>query len=323
MALMRTDVREDVRRSARPGRLPLATSLKVGLSACLSATLSAPAAALTVFACEPEWAALARTLLPQVRVHVATHAGQDPHHIEARPALIAQLRSADLAVCTGASLESGWLPVLQQRAGKGREQDVFFAADHVKLLDPQPGAVGTPWAGDVHAEGNPHLHADPRNLRVVAGRLAERLQQEVPAQKASIAQRLAEFDTRLANRIAQWERRATPLRGRSVAAQHATFGYLWHWLGLQLAADLEPKPGMGPTPGHLQRVLETLRPRPPTAVVIASYQDPRPGRWLASQLPGQVPLVVLPATVAEDADGEALLAWFDTLLSSLLQAATR
>ncbi|MDP3615451.1 MAG: zinc ABC transporter substrate-binding protein, partial [Rubrivivax sp.] len=70
------------------------------LAGLLATLLSAPAAAFTVFACEPEWAALTRVLLPQARVHVATHAGQDPHHIEARPALIAQLRSADLAVCT-------------------------------------------------------------------------------------------------------------------------------------------------------------------------------------------------------------------------------
>ncbi len=268
-------------------------------------------------------AALTRVLLPQARVHVATHAGQDPHHIEARPALIAQLRGADLAVCTGASLEAGWLPVLQQRAGKARDSDVFFASDHVVLLDPQPGAIGTPWAGDVHAEGNPHLHADPRKLLVALDMLAERLQQALPAQKPAIEERRLAFESRLKSRIADWERRAAPLRGQTVAAQHSTFGYLWHWLGIQPVADLEPKPGMAPTPGHLQGLLNQLKGQPPMAVVVAAYQDPRPGRWLSGQLGGQVPLLVLPATVAEDADGEALLRWFDGLLASLLQAAKR
>ena len=32
---------------------------------------AAPAQALTVFACEPEWAALTRILAPQARVHVS------------------------------------------------------------------------------------------------------------------------------------------------------------------------------------------------------------------------------------------------------------
>src|SRR5574343_213958 len=87
------------------------------LALLAAAAFAAPAGAQTVFACEPEWAALTRVLLPAAKIHTATHAAQDPHHIEARPALIAQLRGADAAVCTGAGLEAGWLPTLQQRAG--------------------------------------------------------------------------------------------------------------------------------------------------------------------------------------------------------------
>jgi len=277
--------------------------------------LSAQAQALTVFACEPEWAALTRVLSPKATVHVATHAGQDPHHIEARPSLIAQLRSSDLAVCTGASLEAGWLPMLQQRSGGGRR--LFEAADHVELIDPQPGAVGSPWAGDVHAEGNPHLHTDPRKLLEVAQALAEELQALQPAEKAAIAQRLSAFELVWKARITDWEKRAAPLKGKRVAAQHSSFGYLWRWLGITQLADLEPKPGMAPTPGHLQRLLEGLRAQPPAGIVLTSYQDPRSGRWLREQL--KVPLLVLPATVAEDAAQDGLLRWMDSVVDSLLK----
>jgi zinc/manganese transport system substrate-binding protein len=280
-----------------------------------------PAAALTVFACEPEWAALTRVLWPEAKVHVATHVGQDPHHIEARPALIAQLRQADLVVCTGGELEAGWLPVLQQRAGNPRAQDVFFAADQVKLIDPQPSAVGSPWAGDVHAHGNPHVHLDPRNLLSVANALAARLSTVLPGQQAVLEQRRQAFAQRWSGLLAQWGAQAAPLRGKTVAVQHASFGYLWHWLEMRPVADLEPKPGMPPTPGHLQRLLETLKPQPPMAVVIAVHQDARAGRWLSGQLGPAVPLLTLPATVAENADGAALERWMQTLVSSLLQAA--
>jgi len=294
--------------------------LATGALALLGTALAGPAAAFTVFACEPEWAAITRILLPAARVHVATHAGQDPHHIEARPALIARLREADLAVCTGAALESGWLPTLQDRASNPRTRDVFFAADHVELIDPQPGAIGTPWAGDVHAEGNPHLHADPRRLLQATRALAERLGRESPAERAAIGARLAAFETRWQQRITAWEELARPLRSRPVAAQHTTFGYLWHWLGMKQVADLEPRPGMAPTPGHLQRLLQGLRAAPPTAIVVASYQDPRAGRWLAAQLGAGVPLLVLPATVPESAGEAELAAWFDALLRELRRA---
>jgi zinc/manganese transport system substrate-binding protein len=293
----------------------------VGLLGLLGGGLAGPAAALTVFACEPEWAALTRVLLPTARVHVATHAKQDPHHIEARPALIAKLRQADFVVCTGAALESGWLPTLQDRAGNPKARDVFFAADQVELIDPQPGAIGTPWAGDVHAQGNPHLHTDPRRLLQVAVALAGRLGQELPAERRAIEERLAAFDARWRARIAQWEGRSSALRGRTVAAQHGTFGYLWLWLGMSQVADLEPRPGMAPTPGHLQRLLQGLRAAPPHAVVVAGYQDPRAARWLTAQLGAGVPMIVLPATVPDNAAERELTDWLDGLLNELLRAA--
>ena len=291
----------------------------------LAGAICAPASAFTVFACEPEWAALTRVLMPDATVYTATHSRQDPHHIEARPALIAQLRSADLAVCTGASLEAGWLPALQERAGNAKVQNsaqgMFFAASEVDLIDPQPGAGGNPFAGDVHAEGNPHVHADPRNLVKIAAALSERMQTLAPSEASQIRQRHARFDAAWKQRIKEWEQRAAPLRDKSVAAQHTAFGYLWKWLGIKQIADLEPKPGMAPTPGHLQRLLETLRPQPPVAVVVSSYQDPRSARWLVSQLGDKVPLLTLPATIEDDRAPDALGRWFDQLLDALMQKA--
>lgn len=279
--------------------------------------------ALTVFACEPEWAALTRTLAPAAEVRSATHARQDPHHIEARPSLIAQLRKADLAVCTGAELEAGWLPTLQQRAGNPRVQDgapgMLYAADHLKLIDPRP--VGSPLEGDVHAAGNPHPQLDPRRLLQMAAVIAARLEQLDPAGKEGYRSRLAAFQSDWQARIAQWERRAAPLKGMKVAAQHSTFAYLWRWLGIEQVADLEPKPGVPPTPGHLQKVLQAVRSAPPRAVVVSAYQDPRGVQWLAQQLGAGTTLLQLPSTVTEEPPTDSLAGLYDQLIDRLLAAA--
>lgn len=278
-----------------------------------------PALALNVFTCEPEWAALVRQLAPEAQVRSATHALQDPHHIEARPSLIAALRSADLAVCTGASLEAGWLPMLQQRSGNPRVQNgapgMLYAADHVSLIDPRP--PGTPFDGDVHSEGNPHVHLDPRRVRDVAQALAEALQAIDPGRRESYRQRWAAFDADWQARTLQWQRRAAPLRGMRVAAQHTAYAYLWRWLGIEQMADLEPKPGMPPTPSHLQAVLRLARDTPPAAVVVSGYQDPRSAQWLSRQL-GNAPVLQLPATVGGEGQAQELAGFFDTLLERLL-----
>jgi zinc/manganese transport system substrate-binding protein len=300
-----------------PSRL-LRGLLAAAAAAAAAACLAAPAQALTVFACEPEWAALVRQLAPHAQVRSATHARQDPHHIEARPSLIAALRGADLAVCTGASLESGWLPMLQQRSGNPHVQKdapgMVYAADHVSLIDPRP--PGSPFDGDVHSEGNPHLHLDPRRLLDAAAAVRDAIARVEPARKAEVQQRHAAWERDWRARIAQWERKAAPLRGMRVAAQHTTYGYLWRWLGIEQVADLEPKPGMPPTPGHLQRVLELTRAAPPRAVVVSSYQDPRSAQWLGQQV--GAPVLQLPATVLEEAPAADLAALFDHLIDRLL-----
>src|SRR3954454_3917867 len=95
-----------------------------GLLLCLALLLPASGAqAMEVFTCEPEWGALVKELGgDRVDVFVATTARQDPHQIQARPSLIARLRTADLIICSGAELEIGWMPMLLRQGANGRVQ---------------------------------------------------------------------------------------------------------------------------------------------------------------------------------------------------------
>jgi len=99
-------------------------------------------AAVDVFACEPEWGALAKEVGgDKVSVYVATTARQDPPLIEARPSLLAKSRKADLIFCTGADLELGWLLILLRKTGNQKIQPGkpghLFAANHVELEEVQ------------------------------------------------------------------------------------------------------------------------------------------------------------------------------------------
>src|SRR3982751_6845999 len=144
-------------------------------------------AALNIFACTPEWGALAKELGgDKATVYVATTALQDPHRIEARPSLIARARSADLAVCTGAELEVGWMPLVQTQSGNPKIQagqpGYFEATSGVALLE-KPAKVDRSM-GDVHPAGNPHVHLDPRNIARIAQALGERMAALDPPQKS-------------------------------------------------------------------------------------------------------------------------------------------
>ena len=289
------------------------------------ALLVTPAhAALRVFACEPEWGALAQELGGSlVDVAVATSALQDPHQIQAKPSLIARARNADLVVCTGAELEIGWLPVLLQQSGNARVQPGqpgnFAAADYVRKLD-VPSQLDRS-QGDVHAAGNPHIQTDPRNIAQVATALGTRLQQVDPAHASQYAKAQADFAQRWQQAIARWTAQAAPLKGAPVVSQHKAFVYLYDWLGLKEVAVLEPKPGVEPTASHLQEVLSALKGTPARMVLYSAYQDPRPSEWLSKN--AGIPAVKLPFTVGGSDGAKDLFGLFDDTLARLLSAGAK
>ena len=283
---------------------------------------AAPAhAALRMFACEPEWGALAQELGGSlVEVSVATSALQDPHQIQAKPSLIARARNADLVVCTGAELEIGWLPVLLQQSGNAKVQPGqpgnFAAADYVRKLE-IPTQLDRS-QGDVHAAGNPHIQTDPRNIAQAAVALAARLQQIDAANADQYAKAQVDFSQRWQQAMARWSTRAAPLKGVPVVSQHKAFVYLYDWLGLKEVAVLEPKPGVEPTASHLQGVLATLKAAPARMVLYSAYQDARPSEWLSKN--AGIPVVKIPFTVGGTDGAKDLFSLFDDTVTRLLAA---
>ncbi len=299
------------------------TSLRKGLLLALVSLAALPAhAALNVVACEPEWAALVKELGgDKVNVSSTTTALQDPHHIEARPSLIARMRNADLLVCTGMELEVGWLPLLIQQSGNPRlaaGAPANFEAGRIITPLEVPSRVDRS-EGDVHAAGNPHIHLDPRNVAKVAIALAARLAQVDAGSAAIYRDRLAAFSARWAESIRKWEQQAQPLRGVAVVAHHKNMTYLWNWLGIREVATLQPKPGVEPSGGYLSSLSTQLAQQPAKMVVRGAYEDPRASQWLSEH--AHIPAVVLPFTVGGNDKASDLFGLFDSSIELLLGAA--
>jgi zinc/manganese transport system substrate-binding protein len=292
------------------------------LTAVLSGFATAPSLAdIKVFACEPEWAALAQELGgDKVTVFSATTAQQDPHRIEARPSLIAKLRQADLMVCTGSELESGWAPMLLRQAGNARVQPgqpgYFEASASVERLEIP--AVLDRALGDLHASGNPHVHLDPRRVATIAESLIKRLVETDPANAAHYRARHADFARRWQAAIQGWAARAAPLRGVRVVSHHQNTAYLCDWLGLVNAGTLEPKLGIPPTAAHLATLKDALGRNPARIVIRMPFEDPRPSEWLAREAGPRA--VMLPYTVGGTPAAKDLFSLFDDTVTRLLEA---
>jgi zinc/manganese transport system substrate-binding protein len=284
----------------------------------LALWLPLSANALNVFSCEPEWAALVEELAGDAtNITLATTAFQDPHMLQARPSLIAGARSADLLICTGADLEIGWLPLLLRRAGNPAIQPGnpghFMAADYVRRIE-IPASVDRS-QGDVHPQGNPHIHLHPRNIERVADALAERLAELDAANAATYRANADDFLRRWNEARDGWEQRAEALAGMRLVSHHRSFSYLADWLRLDIVATLEPKPGIPPSGAQLSRLLEQLTPAPPAGIIRAQFENEKPAHWLSDRL--SIPVIEMAFTVGGADSATDLFGLYEHTIATL------
>ena len=276
---------------------------------------------LNVLACEPEWAALAHALAGDyLKITSATTSMQDPHHIQARPSLIAKARNADLLICSGAELEVGWLPLLLRKSANSAIQPggtgYFLATDQVELLNKREFVDRS--EGDVHGAGNPHIHFDPRRMLMVADLLATRLIQLLPDHRESIEKSLIEFKLKLASSLQKQRTVMESLNGKRVVVHHDNWVYLVDWLGLRQVAELEPKPGLPPSSSHLTDLVVSLERDPADVIIYASYQSDKPANWLSSRT--NIPAQALPYSVENWEAPMALIEFYSQLITRLYAA---
>jgi zinc/manganese transport system substrate-binding protein len=278
-------------------------------------------AELRVFACEPEWAALADEIGGDlVESYSATTALQDPHYIQARPSLIAKVRNSDLVLCSGAQLEIGWLPALLQKANNRKVMPgtpgYLEASSLVVRLD-ATGNVDRA-KGDIHPAGNPHIQTNPHNLLAVARALGRIFSELDSANTETYEENLRSFVTEWQAAIERWEALGAPLHGKRAITHHKSWVYLFAWLGMDEVANLEAVPGIPPTATHLASLVEHLGSGGADVIIHAPYQHSKPSEWLAERT--HIPTILLPLTIGGTEEATDLYALFDTILARLLDA---
>ena len=299
----------------------LKTLLALSVSTILTLASPLALADLKIFATVPEWGALAQELGgDKVKVYTATTGLQDPHRIQARPSLIANARTSNLVIATGAGLEDGWLPVVQRESNNAEIQPnkagYLAATQYVRMRDVP--AVVDRTMGDVHPEGNPHIQTDPRNILLIARAISARMQQLDPVNAAYYQSQLTQFDQSWQANLRRWQTQAAPLRGVKVWYQHDGYPYMNAWLGLDQVGVLEPRPGVEPSSRQLADILQRQQRVHSRMVIASAYMNDAPAKWLSEK--AHIPVVVLPFTVGGNEQVKSLSALYDDTLQRLLAA---
>ncbi len=252
----------------------------------LAATGSSAAAQLRVVATTPDFAALAREIGGSaVNVTALAKPTEDPHFVDAKPSHIVTLNRADVLIEGGAELELGWLPPLLENSrnpkiGAGAPGRIV-ASEGIRLIEIPTSFDRS--KGDIHSLGNPHYMVDPVNAKIVAGNIAEHFAGVDPKSAAIYRANLAKFNAKLDAKLAEWQKQLAPYRGAKIVTYHKDFGYLANRFNLRIVENLEPKPGISPSPAHLAKVIGTMKATSARVILVQPFQNRRTAETVARQ----------------------------------------
>ena len=284
-------------------------------------------AALNVVTTTEDLAALTREVGgDHISVESVSRGYQDPHFVEAKPSFIMKLHSADLLIAVGKELEIGWLPPLitQSRNAKIQPGGAGYldASLTARILEIPTGQI-TRAMGDVHPAGNPHYWLDPRNGRLIARAVQDKLSALQPADAAYFAQQYAAFDQKLAAAEKRWDAALGPYKGTRIVTYHRSWPNFCDRFGLDVMGYVEPRPGIPPSPSHTLDLIRDMKAQGVKLILVEPYFDAKTPNSIARETGGQV-LVMTPSVggVKEATDYIALFDYDVKLLADALRQAT-
>src|SRR6266480_167332 len=217
----------------------------------IAANRSPASAQLRVVATTPDLASVAREIGgDRVSVVALAKPTEDPHFVDAKPSFIVTLNRADALVEGGAELELGWLPPLLENSRNSKisagAPGRIVASDGIRLLEIPTSFDRS--KGDVHSLGNPHFLVDPVNAKVV-----------------------------------EWKKSLAPYRGSKIVTYHKDMIYLAGRFGLTIVDELEPKPGIAPSPSHLAQVIGEMKRANAKVILVQPFQNRKTAETVARQ----------------------------------------
>jgi zinc/manganese transport system substrate-binding protein len=252
-----------------------------------------------------------------VEVAALVKTNQDPHMVDAKPSMILATRKADILMYNGLDLEIGYLPVLIESSRNPNIQPGKpgnFDCSHLVTALEKPASVDRSM-GDVHPLGNPHYHYSPARILSVAEGMADALSTIDPSHANSYKANLATFREKVRVKRKEWS--GIPLKGRRYVAYHKYFEYLAADFGLKIVAYVEPKPGIPPSAGHIERLIGTIRETRTDGILLTPYYGRRETDFLTQKT--GVRSIVIPHDVGAMPGANDWFSFMDQTLSALVK----
>ncbi len=253
-----------------------------------------------------------------IAVTTLVKASQDPHYVEAKPSLIIAARKTDILMYNGLDLEIGYLPVIIESSKNPNIQPGKIGnLDCSRFITPieKPSSVDRSM-GDVHPLGNPHYHFSPSNILKVAQGITETLVTIDPSNESYYRKNYQDFYSKWQEKMKQWK--GANLAGKKFVAYHTVFSYLAKEFNFQIVGCIEAKPGIPPSSGDIQKIIDTINKTKPAAILANVYSPKKPVDFVAEKTGLKV--ILVPHDVGSLPGTDDWFSFMDKVISLLSEA---
>jgi zinc transport system substrate-binding protein len=179
--------------------------------------------------------------------------GMEPHTFEPKPSDIIKINKADCFVYTGRFMEP-WAADIT----KGITNKNLIVVDASKGTHMIPAEFHD--KDEPQGALDPHIWLDFANARIMVENIAAALEARDPADQAFFKQRVADYNTKLAELDAAFRKTLSSCKSREIVyGGHYAFGYLAKRYGLRYLAAQGVAPDAEPTAKDLVRLVEQIK----------------------------------------------------------------
>lgn len=297
-------------------------NFKFLLNLALMAIAPFAQAKLNVVATLPDFGAIAQEIgCDDIKVTTLARGTEDPHFVDAKPSFIRVLNQADVLLEGGAELELGWLPPLVNNARNSKilsgKPGLVKMSKGIPLLELPTGPVDRSM-GDVHPSGNPHYWLNPANGKIMAAHLADVFSQLDPENAAHYRTHLKEFNERLDKKIVEWKKQMEPFRGTKIVTYHKSYEYFADAFGLEVVGQLEPKPGIEPSPTHISALIPRMKSEHVKLLLIEPNRSRKTPEYVARETGAK--LIVIPGMTGGSEKAKDYFGLFDYAVAQITAA---
>ena len=255
-----------------------------------------------------------------VEVHSLATGVEDTHGVPMKPSYVPMMNRADLLFLVGVECEHAFLPALLEASKNPRiQRDRAGYIDCSKGIIPRDVPKSTDhYAGDVHPYGNPHYTLDPVLGKTAIQNIYNALVEFAPQYQGEFTRNRDAYLAKLDAKIAEWEKEAKPLKGVKFVSYHEHWPYFADRFGMDYFGTIELRPGIDPTPRHIEELIARMKAEH-VPIVVREPQFPEKVPKRIAEQTGAT-LITLPIMPGGVPNTETYIKMMDYIIHTMVKA---